>query len=149
MDEKGRIGFRNNISPELYEIYKLSELQKHFDILNAEVDAGQIVILKDLTIIPIGYRPNATYGQWTYHWWGYDRLFTNSQTEEYINYCNTVAAGSTIVSIGGFWFPPIGVIATFEAGYFSLLAARLEANNRGWGVYAGFTWVGVFDIEPL
>lgn len=91
----------------------------------------------------------ATYGKWTYHWWGYDRKFTNYQTKQYVERLEMQAAGATMVTGVGAWFPPIGGIAGVSAGYWALLASRVEANNHGNGVLVEVTWVNVFNVTPL
>ena len=82
----------------------------------------------------------------------------------YANYCeskrivsglNTAAAAGTMV--GGaagavaIVFPLAGVVAggaAFDAGYWWLVATRIDANNHGRGVYIEMTWALLFDITP-
>lgn len=89
---------------------------------------------------------NAVYGQWTYHWWGYDRKFTNTQAKELAGQCELIAIGAGAASA---IFPPIAALGGLSAAYYALLANRINANNQGNGVYVAITWAAVFNIEPL
>lgn len=148
VNENGFITFKN-IPIDIYEKYDLSKLQIHFDKLNTLKLKGDISINEDLSIEDHTTNSRAVYGKWTYHWWGYDRKFSNTQTTSYINQLNTAAAGAVIVGSVTGAFPPISGIANFQAGYWALLAARVAANNKGKGVYVGVTYALVFDVEPL
>lgn len=64
-------------------------------------------------------------------------------------YAASVAGGDGIVTGISAWFPPVAAIAGVQTGYWSLVAARVNANNKGKGVYVGVTWVAVFNIKPL
>jgi hypothetical protein len=110
-----------------------------------------ITINKDLTIDRNNelIAPNAVYGRWTEHWWGFDRKFTNSQAQDFADYAATVAGGAGIVTGIGAWFPPVAAIAGVQTGYWTLVSARVNANNEGNGVYIGVTWVAIFNVEPL
>lgn len=81
--------------------------------------------------------------------WGYDRKFNNSQAKDLSDYAASVAGGAGIVTGISAWFPPVAAIAGVQTGYWSLVAARVNANNKGKGVYVGVTWVAVFNIKPL
>ncbi len=146
--EDGKIQFKD-VPQNIYEQYNLYELQKHFDILNATVENEYITINKDLSIINNTISPFASYSEWTYHWWGYDRYFDDSQAKAYANDLSAAAAGATLaIGIGGV-FPPIAGIGTIAAGYWGLLSSRVNKNNKGNGVYVAVTWVLIFDVEPL
>lgn len=133
----------------IYDKYRLDELQKHFDNLNSLVRNGDIIINSDLSIVNQSISTMAVYGQWTYHWWGYDRNFSNSETQDFVDYCNSIAGGAGIVTGATSFFPPVAAIFGVTTGYFTLLGARVVANNQGNGVYIGVTWVAVFNVEPL
>ncbi|WP_397536958.1 hypothetical protein [Rummeliibacillus pycnus] len=149
VDSNGHVGFKF-VPPGQYKKYHLSELQTHFDMLNQKVDNGQIKINEDLTIDKIGPQLRATYGEWTYHVWGYDRKFTKKQAAAYkdqIDYtvigmgAGAVVTAPSLVIAGGF---------ALSAGWYQLLAKRIEANNKGKnGIYVKIYWVRTFDIEPL
>lgn len=38
--------------------------------------------------------------------------------------------------------------ADIDAGYWSLVATRIDANNQGRGIYIEMTWALVFNITP-
>lgn len=144
----GTIGFVSNIPQDIYKQYKLEELQKHFDYLNLQVTSNLITINPDLSIQNKVH--SAVYGSWTYHWWGYDRKFNNSQAKQYVKELKEVqAAGSFGGSLAAALFPVIGAGVVVTAQYYGLLASRVDANNEGSGVYVGMTWALVFDVEPL
>lgn len=148
--EEGTIRFKK-LPKGFYEKYNLEELQKHFDNLNTLSKAGNITINEDLSIqekLPVT-RAKAVYGKWTYHWWGYDRKFNNAQAKAYMNQLNTAAAGAAIVAGLASPFPPVAGIAGVQSGYWSLLSARVDANNKGRGVYVAVTYALVFNIKPL
>lgn len=92
VNKDGLLQFKD-VPQAIYDSYNLSELQKHFDTLNTMVTNGRIIINSDLNIIDQSMSARATYGSWDYHWWGYDRNFGNSETLEFIDYCNSVAGG--------------------------------------------------------
>lgn len=51
-------------------------------------------------------------------------------------------------------FPPMGALDTLTGIYLGLLATRIDANkidanNKGNGIYIGITWAAVFNVEPL
>lgn len=146
--KEGTIRFKE-LPKGFYDKYSLEELQKHFDYLNTLSEAGDITINNDLSIQKNSISTMAVYGKWTYHWWGYDRKFTNSQADDYVDDLVTAAAGATIVAGLGSAFPPVSGIATVQAGYWALLAVRVDANNEGNGVYVAVTWALIFDVEPL
>lgn len=149
VDLNGHIGFTSVPSNE-YEKYDLAELQNHFDFLNQKVDNKQIKINSDLTIKNLGLQLRAVYGKWTYHWWGYDRKFTKKQAAAYkdeIDYvvigmgAGAVVTAPSLVVAGGF---------ALSAGWYQLLAKRIEANNKGKnGILVKIYWARTFDIEPL
>lgn len=146
--EDGTIGFKD-LPEGFYEQYNLEELQKHFDNLNNLSETGKITINEDLSIQDNSISIMAVYGKWTYHWWGYDRNFTNTQSKEYMNQLYTAAGGAAIVAGATYWFPPISGILNVQAGYWGLLATRVGANNKGNGVYVAVTYALVFDVKPL
>ncbi len=94
-----------------------------------------------------------------YHWWGYSRYACDCDARRIVSNLNT-AAGSGTMAAGtaaavALKFPPAaieaGIVAagsTIGAGYWSLLATRIDANNEGNGVYIEMTWVLFFDITP-
>ncbi|WP_051314585.1 hypothetical protein [Alteribacter aurantiacus] len=135
----------------LYQAFDLENLESHFDQINKEVLEGNLVIDEDLNISETGFSTfhHAGYGSWSYHWWGYQRLFNNSQANEYRLRLLSQAAGAGMVTGVTKWFPPVGGIAAVSGGYWALLATRVEANNRGNGVKVSVTWVNVFSVESL
>lgn len=148
VDEDGNIGFKD-LPNGFYEKYNLEDLQDHFDHLNNLSQSGHVTINDNLDIQSNLPTPRTVYGSWTYKWWGYDRYFNNAQANSYKNTLLTAAAGATIVAGVSYPFPPVAGIATVQAGYWGLLATRVDANNRGRGVYVGVTWALVFNVEPL
>jgi hypothetical protein len=146
--EDGIIGFKD-VPKNIYNKYNLDKLQEHFDILNNAVENETITINEDLSIQDNSFSTYAVYGKWTYNWWGYDRNFNNSQAIALSNYAASVAGGAGIVTGITYMFPPVAAIAGVATGYWSLVAARVNANNKGKGVYVGVTWVAAFNISPL
>ena len=45
--------------------------------------------------------------------------------------------------------PIIGAGVAVTAAYYGLLATRVDANNKGKGVYVGITWAIVFKVNSL
>jgi hypothetical protein len=125
-------------------------LQAHFDNLNNEVNLGNIKINDDLSISDLRFSVYAVYGSWTYHWWGYDRKFTNSQAISYANSLNSLAAGIGMTGAAASAFMPIvGAGIVVSGGYYALLSSRVTANNTGKGVYVGMTWARIFNVYSL
>ncbi|WP_052340721.1 hypothetical protein [Bacillus haynesii] len=102
-----------------------------------------------LNIKPTGFQPMATYGKWTYHWWGYDRKFTHKQANGYISELNQGAAGATLAIGAAYALPPVAGLGTMAAGYWNLLANRVDAHNGKKGVLVSVTWALVFSVESL
>lgn len=150
VSDEGKL-YLKDVPRHLYEMYNLEELEQHFADLNHYAENDYITINKDLTIDqnPELITPDAVYGKWTYHWWGYDRKFNNSQAKAFADYAASVAGGAGIVTGIGAFFPPVAAIAGVQTGYWSLVAARVNANNKGRGVYIAVTWVAIFNVEPL
>ena len=146
--EDGTISLKD-VPFEIYEKYNLALLEERFADLNSRVTTGEISISQDLNITSNIVQANAVYGEWTEHWWGFDRNFTNSQANDFAIYCLTVAGGGAIIGGVGAYFPPVAAIAGVTGGYFALLSARVYDNNKGNGVYIGVTWVAVFNVSPL
>lgn len=147
--EKGTLTLEN-VPKKFYNKYKLEKLEEHFDSLNESILNGDLTVNEDLSIQDNSISTYAVYGKWTYHWWGYDRLMSNSYANWYANeYIPTVAAGGTIITGATAPFPPISAVAGITTGTLLLLQARINANNEGNGVYVGVTWVLVFNVEPL
>lgn len=149
VSEEGLLSINKDVPKEIYIKYNLGKLEGHFNGLNASAKNGSITINEDLTIDDNSFSTMAVYGKWSYHWWGYDRNFNNSQTSSYQNYLNTLVAGGTVVTGVSAWLPPVAAIAGVTTGYWALLSARVGANNKGNGVYVGCTWVAVFNVKPF
>ena len=126
------------------------DFQNHRHMLNQKVDNGQIKINDDLSITDLSIQLFASYGKWTYHWWGYDRKFTKSQANAYIDEIEYVILG---MGAGAVVTAPSLVIAgafALSAGWYGLFAKRIKANNKGKnGVLVKIYWARTFDIVPL
>lgn len=86
-----------------------------------------------------------------YFWWGYSRFLNNCEAKQAVSDLNTAAASGA--AAGGFAaiFPGgqiFSAVAAMDAGYWWLVATRIDANNQGRGVYIGVTWLLFFDVEP-
>lgn len=150
LNKDGTIGFKKNVPEDVYEAYDLDVLQSHFDVVNEGVRNNMLTINKKLEISEtIQVRAAATYGKWTYHWWGYDRNFSNYQTKQYIDRLEYQAIGASMATGVTYWFPPVGGLAALSGGYWLLLSKRVDANNNGNGVYVAVTWANVFNVKPL
>lgn len=155
----------------------ITALKQHFAYLNAKVANGVISIDEDLNIIggvtilnhPVSGNTRASdcgggVNSYTEYWWGYQRKACDCETQRIVNDLNTIAAGGTIGG-GGFGVTG-GIVAIFgytiaagilaiiggglamDAGYWWLVATRMEANNEGSGVICDMTYALVFDITP-
>jgi hypothetical protein len=139
-----------NAPKNLYKKYDLEKLEAHFEQLNQSALDGSITINEDLTIEDNSFSIAASYSKWTYHWWGYDRKMTNSYAKWYANnYLATIIGGGTVVTGVGAFFPPVGAVAGISTGQWILLQTRINANNKGNGVYVGVTWALFFNVDPL
>jgi hypothetical protein len=146
LNEDGTVSFKDNVPKLAYAKYQLSDLQKHFDVLNEGVLNDTLRIEEDFEVTEIGISPMASYGSWDYHLWGYDRNFNNSQAIQYASDLELLAITGYAAS---YLFPPVAGIAGLTATYYLLLSNRVTANNKGKGVYVAVTWIRVFDVEPL
>lgn len=150
--DDGKLFLKDTIPGYLYEKYDLDGLKHHFETMNSLADTGEVTINEDLSIDDhsiLDPSLNAVYGKWTYHWWGYDRLFNNRQAKDFADYAASVSAGAGIVTGVGAFFPPVAAIAGIQTGYWALVAARVNANNKGRGVKIAVTWVAVFSVSSL
>jgi len=146
----GKIEFIKDIPQNEYKKYNLEELQKHFNFLNSQVAQNKITINQDLSISSKTISTLAVYGEWTYHWWGYDRKFNNKQAKAYVNELNDlVAYGNLAGAAAAALMPIVGGAVVVTAQYYNLLANRVTANNKGNGVYVGMTWAIVFTVDAL
>jgi hypothetical protein len=148
-NEDGTLGLKD-VPQDIYDTYDLQGLEEHFNQINEGVKNHTLAVDENLEIHKTGFSTMAsTYGSWTYHWWGYDRKFNNSQTKQYIDQLEYAALGATFATGVGAWFPPVAAIGGVSAAYWGLLAKRVDANNKGKGVYVGVTWVNAFNVKPL
>ncbi|MFT0800351.1 hypothetical protein VSK91_02635 [Bacillus swezeyi] len=138
-----------DVPEKLYKKYNLKGLEEHFDNINKGVENHKLVIDNQLNIKPTGFQINATYGKWSYHWWGYDRKFTHKQANGYISELNAAAGGATFVTGVSYAFPPVAGLSGMAAGYWSLLANRVSAHNGKKGVLVSVTWALIFSVDSL
>ncbi|WP_144481729.1 hypothetical protein [Bacillus pumilus] len=145
----GLLSLKNNVPSSLYEKYSLDQLEAHFAQLNNDVKNGKITVEKDLSITPTTLSTSVNYARWTYNWWGYDRKFNNKASKSYQDFLYTAAAGGAITGGLTFWLPPVASISAVSAGYWTLLAVRIGAKNKGKGVYVGVSWAAAFRVDTL
>ena len=148
---------------------KLLDIQKeYFNLLNELSSNGDIIINNDLSIENTGQNTSTTYiaepenythkyncnggllSSTDYHWWGYTRYFCDCGTSQFSSDLATVSDiyGGVAVVSGAFGNAPITTVAGISSAYWSLVSNRLNANNKGKGVYAEMTNALLFDITP-
>lgn len=149
----------NNENPEAIEA-----LQQHFSTINPQILDGQISTDDELNIIGgehiiRSHRCSLGRNSFTTFWWGYQRYACNCESERIVSDLNTWAAGGTMAGgaaagvaiVFPVTAPVAGAIAAgaaFDAGYWWLLATRIDANNEGRGTITNMTHVLIFDIMP-
>ena len=142
----------------------IEALNQHFAVLNTQIQSGEIATDEDLNIINgehliRSHRCSSGVNSYTTYWWGYQRYACNCESNRIVSDLNTWAAGGTMT--GGaaagvaIVFPVTAAVAgaiaagaAFDAGYWWLVATRIDANNEGNGTIINMTHVLVFDIEP-
>lgn len=142
----------------------IEALCQHFSVINPQILSGEISTDEDLNIINgehliRSHRCSRGVNSYTTHWWGYQRYACNCESNRIVSDLNTWAAGGTMT--GGaaagvaIIFPVTAAVAgliaagaAFDAGYWWLVATRIDANNQGYGTIINMTHVLVFDIEP-
>lgn len=142
----------------------IEALNQHFSVLNTQIQSGEIATDEDLNIINgehliRSHRCSSGVNSYTTYWWGYQRYACNCESNRIVSDLNTWAAGGTMA--GGaaagvaIVFPVTAAVAgaiaagaAFDAGYWWLVATRIDANNEGNGTIINMTHVLVFDIEP-
>lgn len=142
----------------------IEALNQHFSVINTQILSGEIFTDEDLNIINgehliKSHRCSSGVNSYTTFWWGYQRYACNCETNRIVSDLNTWAAGGTMT--GGaaagvaIVFPVTATVAgaiaagaAFDAGYWWLLATRIDANNEGNGTIINMTHVLIFDIEP-
>lgn len=150
INENGHIHLEN-VPSDQYQKYGLQYLEEHFNLLNEKVDNGQIIINQDLSITDLTVKARAVYGEWTNHWWGYDRKFGKIAAEKYATECNKLA---TKLAMGAAVSAPVWWVSAgiaLSSGYYYLLATDVnEANaksNRG--VEVKIYWTRNYSVKPL
>lgn len=151
--EDGKFSLKDTVPQDLFEKYQLDQLLEHFDKMNQEVDNNTIIVHEDLTIEEVGGAPllstfRAVQGRWTRSWWGYERYYNNSQAITFRNQLSHASGIATGVKGITKKFPPVATLSAITSAYLSQMARRIDANNRGRGVWVGITWVAVFNINP-
>lgn len=142
----------------------VAALQHHFETINQEIQSGQISTDEHLNIIGgehiiKSHRCSLGKNSFTTFWWGYQRYACNCETRRIVSDLNTWAAGGTMAGgaaagvaiVFPVTAPVAGAIAAgaaFDAGYWWLLATRIDANNQGRGTITNMTNVLIFDIIP-
>lgn len=147
----------------------IEALTYHFTNINPEILKGEISVDDNLNVINFKQRITHSHSikasscqginKFETHWWGYRRYADNCQSKRISSNLNTIAAGGTmsagvasgIATIFPASAPISGTIAaglTFDAGYWWLIASRIDANNKGRGTIINMTYLLVFDIEP-
>lgn len=142
----------------------IEALNQHFAVLNLQIQRGEIATDGDLNIINgehliRSHRCSNGVNSYTTYWWGYQRYACNCESNRIVSDLNTWAAGGTMA--GGaaagiaIVFPVTAAVAgaiaagaAFDAGYWWLVATRIDANNKGNGTIINMTNVLVFDIMP-
>lgn len=135
----------------------------YLENLNNEAKLGNIFITSDLEIITKNNRslqnmyrscPGKSTGIKQY-WWGYSRYANDCESKRIVSDLNTAAAAGTMAGgaagMASLIFPGAAIVAggaAFDAGYWWLVATRIDANNKGKGVYIEMTWALLFDITP-
>lgn len=142
----------------------IEALECHFDSINPQIISGEISTDNQLNIIGgehiiKSHRCSRGTNSYTTYWWGYQRYACDCETKRIVSDLNTWAAGGNmaggaaagIAIVFPVTAPVAGAIAAgaaFDAGYWWLLATRIDANNNGRGTITNMTHVLVFDIEP-
>lgn len=142
----------------------IEALSQHFAVINTQILSGEISTDENLNIINgehliRSHRCSRGVNSYTTYWWGYQRYACDCESDRIVSDLNTWAAGGTMT--GGaaagvaIVFPVTAAVAgaivagaAFDAGYWWLLATRIDANNEGYGTIINMTHVLVFDIEP-
>lgn len=150
INENGHI-YLENVPSDQYKNYGLQYLEEHFNLLNEKVDNGQIIINQDLSITDLTVKARAVYGEWTNHWWGYDRKFGKIAAEKYATECNKLATklamGAAVAS--PVWWVSAGI--ALSSGYYYLLSTDVnEANAKSnKGVEVKIYWTRNYSVKPL
>lgn len=156
VNANGHIELSQNIEKDIYEYFKLDNLEDHFSKLNKQVDDGLITISDDLEITE-NISPNITvlsnnYISTSTHWWGHRTVYNNSQARAAAQRFRNYALGYSTIGGLGVLVPGIGPAVAAGGGlsatYSNLVANRIDANNNGNGVILDMTWVAVFDVSP-
>lgn len=140
----------------------IEALNQHFQTINPDIKNGEMQTDEDLNIIGgehviKSHRCSLGKNSYTTFWWGYQRYACNCESKRIVSDLNTWAAGGTMAGgaaagvaiVFPVTAPVAGVIAAgaaFDAGYWWLLATRIDANNKGRGTVINMTSVLIFDI---
>lgn len=150
----------NEAKTDGFSTVLLDGQQNYFNYLNSQIENGELTVKDDLTIEDIGQNSfeqnigtlasckgkNAGPNKF---WWGYSAHLNSCSSNTFSADLNSVAAVSTGVAVVAAYFGVVPAIPPgLSASYFWLLASRVDANNKGKGVFIEMTWALVFDITP-
>lgn len=148
--EEGNFALKDTIPFHLYKKYSLDFLEEHFENMNQEIKENNLIVHEDLTIEETNpLLKRAVHGRWTQRWWGYERNFNNSQAIDFRNRLQNNARITSAMMRITKPFPPVSKLSLLATAQLRLMASRVNANNRGRGVYVGITWAAVFNMRSL
>ncbi len=83
------------------------------------------------------------------YWWGQSRKLNSCDANRFSANMYSLAAGyGTPMAVIGFWFPGFAIAGAVSAGYFSVVASRVDAHNsKGRGVKVDVTWALAFSVN--
>lgn len=139
--------------------------KNYFDQLNAAIDEGSLKANKNLEIEitnstfnteSIGLPKISTLSKCrgvttkpTVHYWGQSRKLNSCDASRFSADMYSLAAGyGTPMGVIGVWFPGFAVAGIVSAGYFSLVASRVDSHNStGRGVELNVSWALIFTVK--
>lgn len=150
-NEQGLFYVDENIPTDIYIKNNVEDLEKHLEEINAQVTSGEVTINDDLSITSNMMTPYASKGYTSEkRWWGEIATYTNAQANKAVRDTAVAAAQFGFGALGLYAIPLLGVLAApvgITGGYLTLLAAKMDAANKGRGVILNMTWAFAFTVK--
>lgn len=136
---------------DMYDKYNLNGLNAHFNKLNEQVRAGNIIINNDLSIIELNHQVKAGRNYTKVHWWGNEIGYSHASARKAITSLQNVAIGAgTVAGVGGALGNILVAIGGgITAGYCGMMANSMQSvndSNGQRGIVVDVNWAAIYTV---
>lgn len=151
-NDQGFLSVDENIPEDIYNLYKVADLEKSFEDINAQVASGLLTINDDLSITSNMMTTFASKGYTSQtYWWGEKATYTNAQAKVAAQQAQSAAIDTALITAGTFFIPVFGPsfagVGTLTSAYLFKLSDSITTKNKGRGVIVNMTWALVYSVE--